>query len=299
MSFTRIMDASSEFLLRFAASGYLPARWFYHAPANSFLKEKPKPPEQIEIVAHCWQYSHLFVFQLQSLVNNPPTQFKLVFTGFYCKSDKQTVELIEHYRQMQLANVEWNFIALSKERLLRRAIGRNKAAKATKADWIWFTDCDVIFGPDTFTSLFEQLSEERSILVFPKKVNRTALLCKDDAILKKNREEAVDLNVLATCKFKNHTFEKATGAVQIVAGSIARKYGYCEGVNCYQQPQERWVKTYEDRAFRWILGTHGKPLKIKQVSIIRHEEKGRYKKNTFGAKLRTANRRLKDRLFSR
>ncbi|RUO65116.1 glycosyltransferase [Pseudidiomarina planktonica] len=299
MSLTRMVDASSEFLLRFAASGYLPARWFYHAPPKSFLQTKPKPPEMVEIVAHCWQYSHLFVFQLQSLVNYPPTEFKVVFTGFYCEDDRKTVELIEHYRQMQIANVEWNFTPLSKEQLLRRAIGRNKAAKATQADWIWFTDCDVIFGPDTFPSLFEQLSGERSILVFPKKVSRTALLCKNDSILNKDCDDGVDLSVLETCKFKMHTFEKATGAVQIVAGDVARKYGYCEGVRCYQQPQERWVKTYEDRAFRWILGTHGKPLKIKEVSVIRHEEKGRYKKNTFGAKLRTANRRMKDRLFSR
>lgn len=294
-----MVDASSEFLLRFAASGYLPARWFYHAPRKKHISAKPKAPKSVEIVSHCWQYSHLFVFQLQSLINHPPEQFKIIFTGFYSKCDKQTAQLVAHYQQKQIDNVEWNFVALPKETLLRRAIGRNKAAKSTKAEWIWFTDCDVIFGPDTFSSLFEQLSQERSILVFPKKVNRTALLCKNDSVLNKNCDAGVDLAVLETCKFKAHTFEKATGAVQIVAGDIARKYGYCEGVRCYQQPQERWVKTYEDRAFRWILGTHGTPLKIKHVSVIRHEEKGRYKKNTFSARLRTANRRMKDRLFSR
>jgi|TARA_R100000687_G_scaffold13842_2_gene10671 hypothetical protein len=87
--------------------------------------------------------------------------------------------------------------------------------------------------------------------------------------------------------------------VQIVHGDTARRYGYCEQIDCYQQPKDRWVKTYEDRAFRWLLGTHGKPLNIEDVSIIRHVEKGRYKKNSTFSEMRKANRQAKDKLLAK
>lgn len=303
MSLPTMMNSGLEFFLRFAASGYVPARWFYPTPSDPFINHNPKPLKSFEVVSHCWQYSHLLAFQLQSLVDYPPEDFEIIYTGFYSESDTKTVELIAHFEQLNVKNIRWNFQPLPKTSLLRRAIGRNQAAKSTRADWIWFTDCDVIFGPETCSSLRKQLSKERSILVFPEHVRRTALLCKNDVLLdsckSKVKKFGVDLSVPVPQKFKQHTFEKATGAVQIVHGDAARKYGYCEQINCYQQPQERWVKTYEDRAFRWILGTHGAPRPIKQVSIIRHEEKGRYKKDTLSARLRTANRRLKDKLLSR
>ncbi|MGQ4275613.1 glycosyltransferase family 2 protein [Pseudidiomarina sp. E22-M8] len=299
MSTPTMVNSSLEFLLRFAASGYMPARWFYPAPKHQTLKNKPGPLKSFEVVSHCWQYSHLLAFQLQSLVDYPPTDFELIYTGFYNTSDDKTVELIAHFEQQEIKNVRWNFQPLPKNKLLRRAIGRNKAAKTTKADWIWFTDCDVIFGKNTCSSLQKQLSKERSILVFPEQVLRTALLCKDHSLLNSDNKSGVDLSVLVPWKLNKHRYEKATGAVQIVHGDIARKYGYCEHISCYQTPQQRWVKTYEDRAFRWVLGTHGTPRPIENVSVIRHEEKGRYKQNTMSAKLRKANRRLKDKLFAR
>ena len=59
---------------------------------------------------------------------------------------------------------------------------------------------------------------------------------------------------------------------------IARACGYCDSIKYYQSPAERWMKTYEDRAFRWLIGTHGTPLPIPNVCQIRHIVKGRYAK---------------------
>lgn len=181
---------------------------------------------------------------------------------------------------------------------MRRAIGRNKAAKETKADWIWFTDCDLLFGENTFPSLKQALRKESCILAFPEQVARTSLLSKEHDVLCNGKETSVK-ECLQQASFSTHTFSKASGPVQIVHGDTARRYGYCEQIDCYQQPKDRWVKTYEDRTFRWLLGTHGKPLDIDDVSIIRHVEKGRYKKDSAFSEMRKANRQAKDKLLTK
>lgn len=286
-----------EFMLRFAASGLVPARWVFNVPKTSQLTKPAAAPETIEIVSHCWNYSHLLSYQLMSLVDNPPQQFSIRFTVFYSKEDKATVKLLNQYSAVRRDGIQWNFIELDKNALLRRAIGRNQAAKNTSADWIWFTDCDLVFGKDTFNSLAHELTGQRSLLVFPETVKRTSLLEKNNKLLTCDEFNVDDCLKGGSVKF--HTFEKATGPVQIVHGPSARKYGYCDQLACYQQPQERWVKTYEDRAFRWLLGTHGEPINVADVSIIRHVEKGRYGSDSALSKLREMNRKIKDKLLAR
>ena len=56
----------------------------------------------------------------------------------------------------------------------------------------------------------------------------------------------------------------------------------------------RWMKTYEDRAFRWLIGTHGTPLDIPNVCQIRHIVKGRYKTDSWWTKVRKAVRKSQD-----
>lgn len=295
---SQMFQKTTEFLLRFAVSSPIPASWLYDVPESTEIDDVTCTPKHVEIVSHCWNYSHLFVYQLESLINNAPKDFKVTLTGFYCQEDLETVALVEEYSQKQIDNVEWNFIALEKGDLLRRGIGRNLAAKNTKADWIWFTDCDLLFGENTFSSLKEALRKESCILAFPEQVSRTSLLSDDHDVLCKSDETSVD-DCLQKADFSTHTFSKATGPVQIVHGDTARQYGYCEQVDCYQQPKERWVKTYEDRAFRWLLGTDGSPVQVDDVAIIRHVEKGRYKQGARLSEMRKANRRAKDKLLAK
>jgi hypothetical protein len=292
------LQSTKEFIIRLAVSSPFPASWFYDVPKSTEIDDLPRAPEHLEIVSHCWNYSHLFVYQLKSLVDNPPADFKVTLTGFYCSEDKETEALIEEYSGKKVDNIEWNFVALEKNDLMRRAIGRNKAAKETKADWIWFTDCDLIFGENTFRSLKQALTQESCILVFPEKVARTALLSKEHDVLCNGQEISVD-ECLEKAGYNYHTFGKATGPVQITHGDTARRYGYCEQTDCYQQPKDHWAKAYEDRAFRWLLGTHGKPLAIDDVSIIRHVEKGRYREDSTFSEMRKANRQTKDKLLGK
>ena len=115
--------------LRFAAGGWIPASWF--------LKDMPSEAERaaktgalkVEIVSHCWQYAHLLAYQLSSLVHHTPTKLEVTMTVFYCEEDAETVELLEYFGGIDVPGVTWNWRALSRQRLFRRSIGRNIAAR--------------------------------------------------------------------------------------------------------------------------------------------------------------------------
>ena len=109
----------------------------------------------------------------------------------------------------------------------------------------------------------------------------------DAEILQKGREGPALLDIpLADFTPYLGTRTKAKGPYQIMHGDVARACGYCEDLGLYQKPSERWRKTYEDRAFRWIIGTQGTPLEVPGACQIRHVVKGRYKKDTFMSKVR-------------
>lgn len=290
-------DPVYEFLLRFAASGLLPGKWF--------IPKQPCPQQltaksgelHIEIVSHCWQYSQFLSYQLDSIARFPPSTGMLTFTLFYSLEDHETVALVAKYKAMTLERVKWNFQALDTPKLLRRAIGRNQGAKQTKADWIWFTDCDVLFLDNCLDSLNEALQNRKDVLVFPEHLKATSLLKSDNQLLK--QETCDSVKTIKNTEFKHRHFKKATGPIQIVHGDVAREVGYCDSLTVYQQPKDRWVKTYEDRAFRWLLGTHGTPINLKNLYLIRHEDKGRYKKDSKFSKVRQSIRKIKAQLTGR
>jgi hypothetical protein len=87
---------------------------------------------------------------------------------------------------------------------------------------------------------------------------------------------------------------KAKGAYQVVHGDAARQCGYCEQIPLYQRPAPRWAKTYEDTAYRWLLGTDGVGLEVPGVHRIRHVHKGRYGESRAAAALRGNIRRAKE-----
>lgn len=291
-----MLERLIEFMLRFAASGLLPGRWF--------IRNRPEPSEltarsgklTIEVVSHCWQYSHFLAYQLASIAEHPPSDCQLQFTLFYSEQDSKTCDLVAEYQQKQINNVNWNFQPLPTPQLLRRAIGRNQAAKASSADWVWFTDCDVLFFEHCFDSLALQLQNRQQLLVFPRTLKATDLLEDNASLL----TEHVDLSThISSSLFTVRHYKKATGPIQIVHGDVARQCGYCDSLKVYQRPKPVWVKTYEDRAFRWLLGTDGVPIEIDNLYLIRHVQKGRYQEKSRLSVLRRMNRRIKAALFNK
>ena len=290
-----LRDDIEQILVRVAVTGLVPARWFLKPPDPSAVAARTGVLE-FEIVSHCWQYAHLLAYQLSSLVNFPPTKARVCMTVFHAREDTRTAAMLEFFGGIAVPGVRWNWQALTPPELFRRAIGRDRAARATKADWIWFTDCDIVFHRDCLDTLSQELQGRRDLLAYPKYERITPMLEETDPVLaaERDRPRVVDIDTSQFTLAANPP--KAKGAYHIVHGDAARLCGYCGQIPLYRRPTDRWAKTYEDSAFRWLLGTDGVGLDVPGVHRIRHVHKGRYGDNRTAALVRGKIRRAKESL---
>lgn len=254
---------------RLAASAALPARWFGPSPPALGPAARAR---HIEIVSHCWRYHHLLECQLASLVEHAPRTVRVTMTVFHAAEDVATCALLDRFANSAVRNVEWRPWPLPPAQLFRRSIGRNLAARATVADWVWFTDCDVVFGAGTFDALADAVVGIRSPLIHPAIEYASPVLegvpwATDDSAIAGYRIEP------SRCTPRQMT--RATGPLQIARGEAMRAVGYCASLKAFQQPAPTWCKAHEDRAFRWQLATAGEAVPIPHVFRIRHSAKGR------------------------
>jgi len=215
-------------------------------------------------------------------------------TVFYADGDKNTADLLEYFGNTHCKNIQWNWRKLTREQLFRRGIGRNLAARETNCDWIWFTDCDLVFHDDCLKSLATLLQGRQDALLFPKIENTTTLLAEDDPMLVAGAKPQV--LPIATDDFKSHSRDRATGPLQITHGDVARSCGYCECIDLYQTPSDIWCKAHEDRAFRWLLQTQGTAIDLPGVFRIRHLHKGRYTGNSLSNRWRSLVRQISSKI---
>lgn len=276
--------------LRFAATGAIPARWYLPSLPAPEQRAAKTGDLKIEVVSHCWNYANLLAYQLSSLVLFPPTRANVTMTVFYSEEDQGTVQLLKAFEGREPPSVTWNWRPLPKEYLFRRAIGRNQAALETDADWVWFTDCDLLFRDNCLDVLMEQLQGRRDVLVCPRQERVTALLPSEDPIF--DAAGDFQLTDIDPDRFEISERGRATGPLQIVHGDIARACGYCDSLSYYQKPVEKFAKCYEDRAFRWLLRSEGVLLDVPGVYRIRHISKGRYTGHPLSNKLRSLVRRI-------
>jgi hypothetical protein len=291
--YSRATDSLTLWFYRHAASGALPAGWFEkNVPPRSKLAGNTGPLT-IEIVTHCWQYSNMLAYQLSSLVLHPPTQCKVIFTVYYSGEDRDTQSLLQTFSNHCVDSVEWNWCELPPQSLFRRSIGRNQAALETRADWIWFTDCDLIFHAGCLDALNQQLQGRRDALVYPSEERVTTLLPQDDPMLRKTNGGLIDIE---TDQFSVDKKTRATGPLQITHGDVARAAGYCNALTIFQRPAPHWCKAIEDRVFRWLIGSQGVAIDVPGVYRIRHVSKGRYQGDSLRSRLRAAIRQLQSRM---
>lgn len=275
-------------LVRQAVKGWLPLRRCW--PQAELSAASRSGRLSLELVSHCWNYSHLLECQLGSLVAAPPLDVEVTMTVYHSSADTRTVQLLALAAREEVPGVRWNWRCLPPEQLFRRSIGRNHAALATDADWIWFTDCDVLFPGGCLDGLGKALQGRTDPLVYPSSERLTSLLT-DDAF--RGAEAPALRDVLASFDFVDVPVTRAKGPLQITHGDVARANGYCRDIAAYQRTETAFAKCHEDTAFRWLLGTQGSPVPVPGVARIRHQAKGRY--GDAGA-IRGAVRRLQERL---
>ena len=293
---SEFVDAAAGLFYRFAASGALPASWFREVDPADVPRAKRTGRLSLEIVSHCWRYGHFLTYQLGSLVNHRTDRLDVTMTVYHAPDDESVVRVLRFFEGIDVPGVSWNWRPLSEERLFRRSIGRNLAARATGADWIWFTDADIVFHEGCLDTLAELLQGRDDILVHPRSPRGTALLPEDHELLKQGRAAPAVLDIPVT-EFRPYggDHDRAKGPYQITHGDVARALGYCGSIGLYQRPASRWRKAYEDRAFRWLLGTGGTALDIPGCCQIRHTAKGRYREGSATGRLRSLVRTSRDR----
>lgn len=287
------LRTAEELLIRAAASGMVPASWFLTLPDPASLSARTGKLS-IEITSHCWNYAHLLVYQLSSLVNFPPTLGTVLMTVLHAPEDSQTRALLAHFAAIRVPGVSWNWVEMRKEELFRRGIGRNRIARQTRADWVWFTDCDTVFHRGCIDGLVAALQGRRDRMTYPRGEHITSLLDVDDPLIATNVDEPRVLDIDID-RFEFRALRHATGPYQIVHGDVARACGYCEQIKFFQRPVDQWSKAYEDRTFRWLMGTGGVPLDIPGAYRIRHRQKGRYGDDRLWARVRSKIRRMQEK----
>jgi len=272
--------------LRFSAGGWVPPEWF--EPDLPEVKDRAARSGhlRLEVVSHCWNYAHFLVYQLSSLVLFPPKSLDVTMTVYYSPEDTKTEELLAFFGQQSVPGVTWNWQPLCKGELFRRGIGRNRAALATKADWVWFTDCDLMFRERCLDALAEALQGRQDALLFPEEELTTDLLAENNPMLRAGSTEPQVLGI-DTTSFTSRKITKATGPLQIAHGDVCRAVGYCRNIGLYQKPVESFAKCHEDRAFRWLLRSQGQPISVPDIYRIRHIAKGRYTGSETRNKFRT------------
>lgn len=266
----------------------LPASWFRRVDPDRVVPLRRRGRLHLQIVSHCWRYDHFLTYQLSSLVIHQSTGIDLTVTVYHSPEDDATCRVLEFFGEMEVPGITWDWQPLPKERLFRRSIGRNLAAKNSIADWVWFTDADVVFGEGCLDTLAELLQGRDDRLVFPEFSHATDLLRDEDPILLEGRAGPALLD-LPRSAFPNRLgpVDRAMGPYQITHGDVARACGYCESIRVFQKPAAHWQKAYEDSAFRWLLGARGVPLDLPGVHQIRHLAKGRYRQGSLNARFRT------------
>ncbi len=225
---------------------------------------------RIEIVTHCWagacpHFADALRLQLDSLARWRPDGVDVVPSVWFLESDHAVADVVER-STIRVTRFAENDV----HRLGRRSIGRNFSAITTRADLVWFADCDLHFGAGCLEALARLEWPEGATMVYP----RHAMISRDHATgdAQLARAGRGDL-LLPPDEFIPFRYPRAIGGVQIVRGDFAREHGYLNGVEKWQRPTETSFGDFrDDVAYRNYCRSLGRivPVELPGLRRIRH-----------------------------
>ncbi len=235
---------------------------------------------KLEIITHCWRYSRVLNYHLSSFVIHPPAPVEVSLTLFYDPADVGTVQVLEYFQKHHANQIPITPCPLPLPTLLRRVIGRNIASRATDADFVWYADCDEIFGENCLRTLSNLAPDfDDNMIYFPGiiQINKTHELGDEYA----RRARVPSIYTVNPKDFMDERMKKAIGGIQIVTGDTARKRGYIDDPH-FQQDVIRialkWGMVYEDPEYRGKYGLNcgrGTPISLPNLFRIRQLVHGR------------------------
>jgi len=232
---------------------------------------------RVEIVSHCYsvrmrEYAHYLNYQLSSLVLHKP-QCEISTCVCIDSTDAYTLKFIDWFKENTDLNIR--VLSLSTDQMSWRAIGRNEAALSTKADIVWFSDCDQVYRDGVLDKLSEREWPENKTLIYPHRVMINTNYEYGDRSVENIKEPClVDID---TKEFKMRGYRKPIGGVQIVKGDHAREHGYLKDNEKYMVPFGKPFDKHcrDDTIYRKQTGDEFiQAIRLPGVYRMRHTECG-------------------------
>jgi hypothetical protein len=240
----------------------------------------------IELVIHCFAerlpvFAKMLSAQLASLYSFPPS-VPVMVSVVTAPTDSLTISVLSSYshqfhdkfhagdRQTRI-----QAIVIPPAELFRRAIGRNILAKQTKADIVWFLDCDYLFCEGCLDALAKQKIDG---LAYP-----------DNYYVHRTHEIGdAEIATIPLCDptwkpyrslYERTKNRRAIGGLQIVDGDTARRGGYLDGTR-WTVPLKnptRFVDTKDDMVYRGSFAS-SRALSLPNLLRMRHTDSAFEKK---------------------
>jgi len=243
----------------------------------------------IEIVSHCYaaqhkHYASALHYQLSSLykyIESHDDRVELKATICCSFSDEMTDLVLQNWlgKPPEYFGFGVKTLCMSPEQLGRRAIGRNMAAKDSKADIVWFSDVDQVFANDIFHRLADMPWPEEdgkpASMIFPREIQIHRDHKTGDEVLEQGRSRLSTVVQIDPKLFIPKKYHRAIGGVQIVKGNFARQHGYLDGHRKWQKPRTDGKVLgdfHDDRAYRGFCVRHGPivPVDLQGLFRLRH-----------------------------
>ena len=237
---------------------------------------------KIKIVTHCYatelpHFAACLKLQLASISINGG-HHDIEMNVCFNKDDIETVKVLRWYESNKAQQHELVTFELPVNKLGRRSIGRNLAAKWSKADIVWFTDVDHCFCNGIFSNLENLEWPEDTTMVYPK----TIMIHKNheigDALLRTIKERVhypLPVPLLNVHNFIEKQYNRAIGGVQIVRGEFAYEHGYLDREEKWQRPVKKPFGDFrDDIAYRNFCTKYGSIMSVDLPGVyrIRHTE---------------------------
>ncbi len=233
----------------------------------------------LELVNHCWNYWRLATLHLSQLALHPPQACRVTCTIIHAPAadDPRTAEVLAYFSGLSIENVRWNFTELPREQVCRRAIGRNIACKASRADFVLMGDIDYCFGAGALDAAAAEMTRacrREWMLMHPREVWQSIDHARGDAEIE--RVDRPRLLELTPERYVQVGMPRAIGGAQYCPGDFARKRGYLPESRRFQRPADTWVQTFDDRVFRYSCGMPSTAIEVPNVYRTRHSRRGRF-----------------------
>lgn len=200
----------------------------------------------LEIVVHATpSYAACLALFLQALAAQPPRTCRVTLT-VYRMGDEDTHRALTLFAPRNGSTLSVRTIVQPPRQLGRRAIGRDHAARATEADWVWFADADYLVGPHFLDGACARLRELplSATLAIPRWVWRPTRAYSRDLLA-----TAFSAPALPTGRaMVPERCCEVSGGAMFVRGDVCRERGYVPGVE--PAGEDGWQPPAEDAIFR-------------------------------------------------